>query len=498
MAWAPGPFAMQLLLRLCLLFAVCAPALSWGGGTVPAVQAELWKRGTDSPSAVCGSGVDNAYISCGTTPASAAQAFADYYGGAHASQFAGTQYTSTYISGSGHGNFVYRFWGCDTVTGGWPACPGGSTYDSTYKYVSTAPACPEHSSGLSGGSCTCDSGYDAVGGVCVPSNQCSSKAGNTGWITLTSGWTRSSTADANDYVVDYPYPADASNNISDGQCVGTVENVDACYRSQVPASNGLYRVSCTYRVNWTGAQGAQGSPGADPNAAPPSCPGAQGTVNGVPVCLGGTPSPPTSTPQPPSPPPQSYGNPRAGTRPASGSGSGAPGTAGATPEAGDGGNGGGPAAAANPNNGLGGAGPGGSGAAPGGAGGNQSGEEGDPTPMCGRPDSPPCRIDESGTPGAGGAFGGAGSALDSAFAAREGQISGVGGHTVPWQLPWSFPIGSCHPLTLVFKGHEITANPCGNSMIALVRSLWAYCCAVFAVIYGWQTVTANRGFLDKG
>lgn len=71
-------------------------------------------------------------------------------------------------------------------------------------------------------------------------------------------------------------------------CSASIVDVDKCWISLQPASNGLYRESCDFKVRHTGQSCTPTSTDtgrADPGAPPPPCPGVTGTVNGRTVCV---------------------------------------------------------------------------------------------------------------------------------------------------------------------------------------------------------------------
>lgn len=137
-------------------------------------------------------------------------------------------------------------------------------------------------------------------------------------------------------------PANPTNYCYQGCEVRTDRSrASMAWESRAPTSEGLYRWSADYTSTYTGAGCADGqseatNPQSQQTDAPmPSCDGAQGTVNGKPVCIAQNP------PAQPHPPelggaPTVTGNPTAGESPTGG-------TQGRVPPTGNGGPAGGPA-----------------------------------------------------------------------------------------------------------------------------------------------------------
>ena len=305
---------------------------------------------------------------------------------------------------------------------------------SDFGTVAKTPMCPPNSTQVSG-ACVCDSGYVEDGASCVSEPAC--EVGKSRGVNHTVGWARSSRPDADDLAIKH----DPINffDYNDGLCVGTIASVDSCWRSQEPAANGLYRVSCDMTMVMTGDAMEPGDPNADPLTPNPSCPGFLGEINGKPACVGTSSSPLPSDPRPdPSPQP---GNPTAGEIPTVGEGSGTTGPD-RTPSAGSGGNTGGPASAA---------------VRPGYTPPTPGEDTGQP---CGGPGQPVCsvKIDETGTPtNANGIFDGAGSGVDE----QSGILSGLLDTIESWDIgswTWTFALPTgCTPLETYL---DVVIDPC--------------------------------------
>lgn len=299
-----------------------------------------------------------------------------------------------------------------------------------------------------GGSSTCR-WYMDVPGICTGCNEdtgvaygtgtytptgCAIGAGSAAIINRTEGWARGSTSEADDYVTMNDTPP---TSLCDGSCTATVTGVDSCWRSQVPAENGLHRVSCDYKVTMTSSSCSTKTDGTDSAASPSLCPGYVGQVNGKPVCVGTASTPLPAASAPGGTPPQGYGNPPAGTKPSTGPGSGT--GSGRTPVSGDGGPAGGGSNAAIPRGGSEGNGVG--------AGGGLSVDV--ELSTCGKPGEPPCKIDETGTPVPGDINGGSGTPGGQVDAARDdmlGRVSSIGagpggaGGLVKPEWTWTFTV----------------------------------------------------------
>lgn len=366
----------------------------------------------------------------------------------------------------------------------------GNTYPGTlniFRYQMSGYVCPNGGS-LNGTTCVCPAGETDNGTSCL-SNPCSSSAGQSHTMNVTSGWARSSTPNANDVVIDYHQTGEqVTAPLCDGQCISTFDGVDGCYRSQVPGANGLHRVSCDFKMTRTATQCGSASATADPNVPPPACPGYVGSVNGKAVCvdpLGGPATP--SVPQLPGTPPEQPGNPSAGNAPSTGSGSGVGGV-GRTPSTGNGGNNGGGSNASTPGGGS-------DGNGQTNEGGNGTGVQTVEVNTCGLPGQPACRIDETGTPNGNGAFNGAKGQFDSAAQAEQEGISGAGSRTtgLSWTYFISLPTGVCTPLDLSIGPREFIIDPCTSSGVALWRQILGWMLFVLTGLYMWRSATGAVG-----
>ncbi len=344
--------------------------------------------------------------------------------------------------------------------------------------LSRGGGCPANSS-PSGGQCQCEPGYSEQGGQCVqPQNQCRDAAGEIRTINFTIGWARSGVVDASDYLGELKWPdaAGGGGSICTGGCSGSFPEspfVDA-FRSQEPSPQGLYRISADYLVRMDGGQCTPGGSDKahDPRTPNMQCPGYVGTVNGKTVCVG--------TADKPLPPPAGNepsrhtgeapdkGNPSAGPKPSQGEGSGNTGS-GRTPSSGNGGNDGGPSSAAGTGRGD---------------GTTDKPGEGKEQQNCGAPGQPPCKLDESGTPGTFSPNSGVKDYKDKIDQQRE-QIKGAGdgvfsGLNVFFSAP---PVVGCTPFSLPNEMGSI--DPCG--VVDGVRAVMAYLWAISALwlCLGW-------------
>ena len=353
-------------------------------------------------------------------------------------------------------------WSGNTRTCTFMTSSGTRSGNQTAYRVAGPATCPPNST-AGGSNCTCNAGYTEVGSTCVAPSVCDVGQGRT--FNRTQGWARTPNADADDLVVDYG-PGDLIN-ANDGVCVGPIQSVDRCYRSQVPTAQGLYRVSCDFTMVMTGdAPSGSVVPETDPTTANATCPGFVGEVNGKTVCVG-TASAPLPTPVAAPNAPTAAGNPSAGVKPSSGEGSGSDGPS-RTPSTGSGGNAGGPSGAA---------------VGSGGTGVRDSDGTEPVGAVCGASPLPPCavKVDETGTPN--GATFGTSPELDTALNNREAGLAtardkaGDAGWGIvpawtadqacePWEI-WTLPDD--------LGGDVVTVNLCPLMPLAegILNFIWA-------------------------
>lgn len=333
--------------------------------------------------------------------------------------------------------------------------PSGSSVQLTSALVYTCPA----NSTLSTNVCTCNSGFVQSGSACVTAApSCPDAVGSLRVVNVTDGWGRSPDPNADDLVHSSGSPP---SSLDDGKCLGEVTDVQHCWRSQVPAANGLYRVSCDYIIRVAGDGSGTSATDANPLTPPPACPGFVGEVNGVTVCVGTSTQPVNGTN--PSPGNEAPGNPAAGPQPDTGEGSGSTGE-GRTPTTGDGGNAGGPAAAATPP------------AAP----------TVEIEAQCGVAGKPACSVtvDESGMPTGTNAYSTPRQALDTFSLERQEGIENAGSQSsLPWIWGFNLPSGTCSPIDLSSRFGPMEWRPCEDQNIANFRAAWAYLVGIFGALY---------------
>lgn len=362
------------------------------------------------------------------------------------------------------------------------SCVAQTVQNGSYSSVIVGPtySCSANSSPVSGG-CGCNSGFLEQGGQCVDPNQaCQAKSGTSSIVNVTAGWQRTPAVTSG---ADWLYPTKLSSSGTGSVCNGgCMQNFDAnepcadcgSYVSQVPNSQGLYRVSVDFMGHYSGSV-CSDSPSdqvikPDDSKDPP-CPGFVGEVNGVKGCYGTADKPV----RPSAPDPnldkngKDKGNPAAGTKPTSGSGSGSGGS-GRTPGAGTGGSAGGPAGAAN-----------GSGTKPDGT---KPTEEGKEQQNCGAPGQPKCGIDESGTPKTYTGNDGLAdwkAAVDSNRAQIKDSGGGVfDGFAVFFSAP---PVAACSPFSLPNDYGSLDPCPVVDGVRGVMGYIWALG-ALFLCI-GW-------------
>lgn len=349
--------------------------------------------------------------------------------------------------------------------------------DRYVQITGSGSGCPANSTAVSGG-CQCSAGYDESNGQCVPHvNKCSAQMNQPRTVNWTLGWTRT--------------PDDTDSRWVGGEMSlpssGAVACVEGCevdmnltlsgppQKSQVPAANGLYRVTAPFEGLGRGKECTANTAATDKSTPIKECPGYVGEVDGKLGCYGTAQKPVTTVDKPiPGGATPIAGNPPAGTPASSGVG---PSTgAGKTPSTGTGGNDGGPSAAATGGKG-------------GGAGGSASGtgstvksdgtEQKDP---CGAPGQAQCnvKVDEKGTP-EGGGEGMKTTALDQAMdKAVEGlqKATNPGGMDTSWGgIPAWFNSEACTPWqlgTLPIINQPVTLNICVIQpyVIAVMTFLW--------------------------
>lgn len=107
---------------------------------------------------------------------------------------------------------------------------------------------------------------------------------------------------------------------------------------------------------------------------------------------------------------------------------------------------------------------------------------------CGLPDTPPCKIDETGTPVAGDLSGGNG-AIETERGKLVKEIEDSSKRTsLPWSWTWALPSGACTPFTFGTNARPMVVNPCDVSGVHLWRSLLAWMLAIMTGIHIWQSV----------
>jgi len=269
-------------------------------------------------------------------------------------------------------------------------------------------------------------------------------------------------------------------------CVVTMGSGGGLWMSRQPTASGMYRISQDYSATTTGATCTQSSADGDlvdaTKAAPATCPGNQGYINGRPACV-----PKDSTVASPAPgsdsAPHTEGNPTAATSPASAPSARIPAVNG------DGGNKGGPT---DPRDGT--------VVTPTGTrltsssstvAGTQTATAGVEQLNCGAPGQAACRIDETGTRGT------TTMALDeagitAAALSNRGTITGTGdkGFFSTWTSLWDAPpVGTCSPFSMPsYKDMAIPdINPCG--IISGGRDVMA---VIWALVGLWACVGMIR------
>jgi len=187
------------------------------------------------------------------------------------------------------------------------------TYNWAYSFQNS---CPENSSD-NGTDCTCNEGLVASddGKSCASTGGQNDppgcKFGTSGTRNFTTGWSRksgkASAAGDSDLKADeaavMQAAAFSNTDVCDGKCSMSVGSPSKAWHSNTPASNGMYRMSADFNVNFHGACSADQNttPGTRPNELPAPCDGYVGQVNGETSCVKSAAARPDSK--------QSYGTP---------------------------------------------------------------------------------------------------------------------------------------------------------------------------------------------
>lgn len=177
-----------------------------------------------------------------------------------------------------------------------PYAPNTNASGGTYS--ASGYTCPNGGT-LSGTTCTCGAGYTDSGTACV-ANTCPSIGTDLGYQNLTTGWALSPVVGATDIIggtINYGAIYGGSHCVPEsGSMCGATLSTDTdpqnCWRSQAPSDQGLYRLSCDFKMVSSGANcTSSGGTPSSPAAGGPTCPtGNVGEVNGKPVCLGSVPT----------------------------------------------------------------------------------------------------------------------------------------------------------------------------------------------------------------
>lgn len=286
--------------------------------------------------------------------------------------------------------------------------------------------------------------FTQVTADCPDPTACSPSVGQDKTVNLTVGWSRQSAREAavdqslDAYKASIVSPVTRPSTACAAGCSYNVPSsgADGCWHATTPSSSGLFRLSCDFVVVGNGEEcTADDDEPTSPTAPPPDCDGFKGEIGGVTRCV--APSGSGGDAAEVAPVPYKQGNPTAG----SDAGAGLPGR---NPASGPGGNAGGIAAGGD--GGIRGGGAGGPG--PGsGTGSGGTGESPKPKDPCGIPGSPPCKIDETGTPNGEGAFGAAGDGLNDARDELLGLIEGIKADEGPPAWTWTFALPTgCSPI----------------------------------------------------
>lgn len=395
-------------------------------------------------------------------------------------------------SGSGANGSISKTSCFRPVSGGNSTCSTGEL--AVWVYESAPAECPA-SAIKSGEQCWCPAGTKPDGGQCV-ADDCGSKAGKSGRQNMTVGWSRTSGVESSSAfgaMITKAQEVGTGTSVCDGKCRGSAfqDEKSSMWQATAPNDQGLYRVSGDYEIVYTGAacSATDLSPQLDPTKPSPACDGYLGQLNSKTVCVGKVGQADTAIT---SQTPIKKGNPAAGSAPD------APGR-----NSGSGGNGGGPAGSSDGSiRGGTGSATDGSGGTGGATGGGTGVGELPEVKMCGRPGEPPCKIDETGTPGQ--------DAIESAKTANEIKLGTVmdnartqleqlsTGNGARKALPWSpsallLPAGACAAQTTQTRLGTLRFDPCSSPIALLFRELMGWLVYMLTLLYAWRAASGGTG-----
>lgn len=450
---------MAVLMRFAALLATLmllgAPQVA---SAYPAVNDTTWKYPTN---ASCASGTYTGSNSAGNASLTAAcQAVTNNNAAACPSGGANKQGSTTYVGGG----YCEGSW--TTVFGS--AC----TYNCYLAFplaLGSGPTCPNGGT-LQGSECVCPAGTTDNGSACV---QATCAANSDGGIqNFTVGWALSGVVGAPDTVYN-EWGRYYDSKVCDEGCEKGIDVSKAtegeCWRSSNPdPSNGLYRLSCDQATVKTGNQcsSTASNSAANPTQEKPPCNGTLGSVNGKFYCASNNPGNSVKLPK------EKGGNPKAGSEPTETNAAREPteGSGGAP----DGRGGPGVTTRGDGGKGTGSDRTGGTSGGGGGIGTDPNAK--DPIPPCGLPDTPKCKIDETGTPTSG-SFADATKGIDDATKARQEGLATVTdpmGKNTSWTWTLALPTG-CQPISLNMILKTVVFDPCAYQGVFhdLMSLLWA-------------------------
>ena len=109
--------------------------------------------------------------------------------------------------------------------------------------------------------------------------------------------------------------------------------------------------------------------------------------------------------------------------------------------------------------------------------------------VCGVPGSPPCKIDESGTPTTGVAPAAVADITQKGDQLKEA-VTGIGAPALPWTFGLTMPSGACSVMTFgAGGGRTWQVDLCNNVLVAFLRSLMAWALGIATAIYVWRSFT---------
>lgn len=110
---------------------------------------------------------------------------------------------------------------------------------------------------------------------------------------------------------------------------------------------------------------------------------------------------------------------------------------------------------------------------------------------CGLPGTPPCKIDETGTPTGEDVRSEGDAAIQEGYDAIEGGITGLGDAPVDdlgWSWSFDFPAASCSALVINFRSYSRVVDWC--PILGQMRAIWGWAVGVMGALFVWRRATS--------